>query len=77
MALNVIKKNSRVRVISGDEKGKEGNVIMINRKKSLIKIEGINLVTRHYKAKQANEKSGIRVFENFIHISNVALISAA
>lgn len=77
MAVCKIKKNNKVKIISGDEKGKEGNVIVVDRKKSLVKVEGINLVTRHYKAKQANEKSGIKVFENFIHISNVALISAA
>jgi len=72
-----IKKNSKVKIISGDEKGKEGNVIIVDLKRSLVKVEGINLVTRHYKAKQANQNSGIKVFENFIHISNVALISAA
>jgi large subunit ribosomal protein L24 len=77
MAVCKIKKNIKVKIISGDEKGKEGNVIFVDRKKSLVKVEGVNLVTRHYKAKQANEKSGIKVFENFIHISNVALISAA
>lgn len=72
-----IKKNSKVKIISGDEKGKEGNVIIVDRKRSLVKVEGINLITRHYKARQASEKSGIKIFENFIHISNVALISAA
>jgi len=77
MSVCKIKKNIKVKIISGDEKGKEGNVIFVDRKKSLVKVEGVNLVTRHYKAKQANEKSGIKVFENFIHISNVALISAA
>jgi large subunit ribosomal protein L24 len=77
MADSKIKKNSKVKIISGDEKGKEGYVILVNKKKSLVKVEGVNLVTKHYKAKQANEKSGIKVFENFIHISNVALIAAA
>lgn len=72
-----IKKNSKVKIISGDEKGKEGIVMLVDVKRSLVKVEGINLVTRHYKAKQANEKSGIKVFESFIHISNVALITAA
>jgi|688.fasta_scaffold2699205_1 large subunit ribosomal protein L24 len=77
MAVSKIKKNSKVKIISGDEKGKEGIVVLVDKKRSLVKIEGVNLVTRHYKAKQANEKSGIKVFENFIHISNVALIAAA
>lgn len=72
-----ITKNVTVKILSGDDKGKTGKVILVNKKKSLVKVEGINLVTKHYKARQANEKSGIKIFEHFIHISNVALISAA
>lgn len=73
---NQITKGATVKVLSGDDKGRTGKIICINKKKSLVKVEGINLVTRHYKARQANEKSGIKVFEHFIHISNVALIAA-
>ncbi len=73
----MIKKNDKVKILSGDEKGKEGTVLLVNRKKFLVKVEGINLITRHYKARKADEKSGIKVFENFIHISNVTLISVA
>ena len=72
-----IKKNSLVKVISGSNKGREGKVLAINLKKSLVKVEGIALVTRHYKAQQQNEKSEKRVFERFIHISNVALVLAS
>jgi large subunit ribosomal protein L24 len=72
-----IKLNSRVRVITGKDKGKEGLIIEINRKHSLVKVAGAHLVTKHYKARQQNEKSEIKVFESYIHISNVALIAAA
>lgn len=75
--MGVIKKDSFVKVIAGDDKGKEGKVLLVNPKKKLVKVEGINLVTKHYKAKRPQEKSEIRVYESFIHISNVALISAA
>lgn len=71
-----IKKNTIVKILSGDDKGKEGKVLFVLPKKGLVKIEGINLVTRHYKARRPQEKSEIKIRENFIHISNVALISA-
>lgn len=73
---SIIKLNSKVKIISGKNKGKEGTVIAKNNKYSLIKIAGLNLVTKHYKARQQNEKSEIKVFESYIHISNVVLISA-
>lgn len=68
-----IKKGSIVRVISGDDKGKEGKVLLLNQKKELVKVEGIALVVRHYKAKRAQEKSEIKIRESFIHISNIAI----
>lgn len=74
---STIKLNSKVRVISGKDKGKEGLVIEKNNKYSLVKIAGAHLVTKHYKGRQNNEKSEIKVFESYIHISNVALIVAA
>lgn len=72
---NKIIKGSEVKILSGDDKGKTGKVILVNKKKSLVKVEGINLVTKHYKARKQNEKSGKRIFEHFIHISNVVSIS--
>lgn len=68
-----IKKDSIVKVISGDDKGKEGRVLAFRDKKSLVKVEGINLVVRHYKARKPQEKSEIKIRESFIHISNIAL----
>lgn len=68
-----IKKNDEVIVIAGDDKGKKGTVLAVNPKKSLVKVRGIALVTRHYKKKREGEKSEIRIKERFIHISNVAL----
>ena len=66
-----------VKIITGDERGKSGKILEVNRKKGLVKVQGIGLVTKHYKARKKDEKSEIRVFERFIHISNVEYLSAA
>jgi large subunit ribosomal protein L24 len=73
----MIKKGVLVKVLTGKDKGKTGKIVEIDNKKNRVIVEGVNLVTKHYKARRQNEKSMIKVFENFIHISNVALIHAA
>ncbi len=68
-----IKKGVLVKIITGDDRGKEGKVLLVNQKKGLVKVEGIALVVKHYKAKRAQEKSEIKIRESFIHISNIAI----
>jgi large subunit ribosomal protein L24 len=65
-----IKKGNQVKVITGKDKGKTGEVIEINRKMNTIKIKAINLVKRHTKPTKEN-KGGIVSKESFIHYSNV------
>jgi len=65
-----IKKGNQVKVITGKDKGKTGEVIEINRKMNTIKIKAINLVKRHTKPTKEN-KGGIISKESFIHYSNV------
>ena len=65
-----IKKGNQVKVITGKDKGKTGEVIEINRKMNTIKVKAINLVKRHTKPKKEN-KGGIISKESFIHYSNV------
>ena len=74
---NKIIKGIVVKIITGDDKGKSGKILEINRKKNLVKVQGIALVTKHYKARKKDEKSEIKIFERFIHISNVEYLSAA
>jgi large subunit ribosomal protein L24 len=69
-----ITKGDTVRVVRGDEKGKEGKVIRVNRKTGRITIEGVNIVKRHRKARRAEEQSGIVDFPAPLHASNVMLI---
>tara|TARA_B110000967_G_scaffold200110_1_gene235447 strand:- start:875 stop:1114 length:240 start_codon:yes stop_codon:yes gene_type:complete len=65
-----IKKGNQVKVITGKDKGKTGEVIEINRKMNKIKVKAINLVKRHTKPTKEN-KGGIISKESFIHYSNV------
>ena len=65
-----IKKGTQVKIITGKDKGKTGEVIEINRKMNTIKVKAINLVKRHTKPTKEN-KGGIISKETFIHYSNV------
>ena len=69
-----VTKGDTVRVVRGDDKGREGKVIRVNRKTGRVTIEGINIVKRHRKARRAEEQSGIIDFAAPIHASNVMLI---
>ena len=65
-----IKKGIQVKIITGKDKGKTGEVIEINRKLNSIKVKAINLVKKHQKPTKEN-KGGIVSKESFIHYSNV------
>ena len=59
-----------MKVISGRDKGKTGEILEINRKLNKIKIKAINMIKRHTKPTKEN-KGGIISKESFIHQSNV------
>lgn len=69
-----IKKGDKVRVISGDDKGKDGVVIRVDKTKMRVLVEGINMVKRHTKPSAANQEGGIIEKEAPIHISNVMIL---
>tara|TARA_Y100001970_G_C13748278_1_gene609691 strand:- start:123 stop:371 length:249 start_codon:yes stop_codon:yes gene_type:complete len=64
------KKGVQVRVITGKDKGKTGEILEINRRENKIKIKAINMIKKHLKPTKEN-KGGIITKENFIDISNV------
>ena len=66
----IVKKGMQVKVISGKDKGKTGEILELNRKLGTIKIKSINMVKKHLKPTKEN-KGGIISKENFIHLSNV------
>ena len=65
-----LKKGAQVKVISGKDKGKTGEILEINRKLERIKIKSISMVKKHTKPTKEN-KGGIISKESFIHQSNV------
>ena len=69
----MIKKGSNVKILAGKDKGKDGEIIQIERKKSRAKVKGLNKVKKHIKTTK-EKKGGIIDKENFIHISNLKLI---
>ena len=66
----IIKKGTQVKIISGKDKGKTGEILEINRKLERVKIKSINMIKKHTKPTKEN-KGGIISKENFIHQSNV------
>ena len=69
-----VKKDDIVKVISGTSKGVEGKVLLVDRKKNRVIVEGANMVKKHVKPSAANPQGGIEEAEAGIHISNVMLV---
>ena len=69
----MIKKGLKVRVLSGRDKKKEGEVIEIDRPNNRAKVKDINMVKRHVKTTK-EKKGGIFSKESFIHLSNFCLL---
>jgi large subunit ribosomal protein L24 len=69
-----VTKGDTVRVMRGDDKGKEGKVLRVYLKTGRITVEGVNIVKKHRKARRENEQSGIIDFPAPVHASNVMLI---
>ena len=69
-----IKKNDTVLVVSGDEKGKRGRVLAIEKDKNSIRIESVNMIKKHMKPSKKYSQGGIIEKEASIHSSNVMLV---
>jgi large subunit ribosomal protein L24 len=69
-----IKKNDKVTVISGKEKGKIGTVLKVDSEKGRVIVEKVNMVKRHSKPSRQVAQGGIIEKEASIHISNVMII---
>lgn len=67
-----IKKGDTVIVISGSEKGKKGEVIAVSAKENKVIVKGVNIRTKHAKARKQGQESGIIKRECPIHASKVA-----
>ena len=70
----MIKKGVKVKILTGKDKRKEGEVIEIDRPNNRAKVKGINMVKKHVKTTK-EKKGGIISKENFIHISNLVIMN--
>ena len=66
----LLKKGLQVKVLTGKDKGKTGEILEINRKLNKVKIKSINMIKKHLKPTKEN-KGGIISKESFIHQSNI------
>ena len=69
----MIKKGLKVKILTGKDKKKEGEVIEIDRASNRAKVKEMNMVKKHVKTTK-EKKGGIVSKENFIHMSNLSLI---
>ena len=69
-----IKKGDKVIVLAGDDKGKTGKVLNVDREKMRATVEGVNFVTKSTKPSAKNPQGGFVKVEAPIHISNLSLI---
>jgi len=71
---NNIKKDDKVKVLSGKDRGKIGKVLKVDRKKDRVLVENINVIKRHTKPTAKNRQGGIVESEAPVHRSNVVLM---
>ena len=69
----MIKKGIKVKILSGKDKKKEGEVIQIDRKNNRAKVKEINIVKKHIKTTK-EKKGGIFSQEDFLHMSNLLIM---
>ena len=69
----MIKKGLNVKILTGKDKNKTGEVIEIDKNNERIKVKGTNMIKKHVKTTK-DKKGGIFEKENFIHISNISIL---
>ena len=70
--MSIIKKGNNVKILTGKDKNKNGEIIEIDRKNYRAKVKGINMIKKHLKTTK-ERKGGIVDKENFVHLSNIKL----
>tara|TARA_B100000579_G_scaffold177601_1_gene144740 strand:- start:467 stop:718 length:252 start_codon:yes stop_codon:yes gene_type:complete len=70
----IIKKGNKVKVLTGKDKNKEGEIIEIDRSNNRAKVKGLNMIKKHVKTTK-EKKGGIFEKENFLHLSNLSIIT--
>ena len=68
-----LKKANKVKILTGKDKNKEGEIIEIDRSKNRAKVKGLNMIKKHVKTTK-EKKGGIFERENFLNLSNLSII---
>lgn len=68
------KKGDIVILITGDDKGKKGKILSVDKKKDFVVVEGANFVKKHMRPRRQGQQGGIIEKEAPVHISNLKLI---
>ena len=71
-----IKKGDRVVLLTGRDKGRQGQVLKVMPKDERVVVEGLNMVQRHTKPSQGDPQGGIKNKEAAVHVSNVAIVDS-
>ena len=71
-----IKKGDRVMILTGRDKGRQGEVLRVFPKEERLIVQGLNLVKRHTRPTQTDPQGGIKTKEAPLHISNVAFVDS-
>ena len=69
-----IKVGDSVKVLSGNSRGQEGKILVIDKKKDRAVVEGQNMIKKHMKPSASNPQGGIVEMESGIHISNLMVV---
>lgn len=69
-----VKRGDKVRVIAGNSRSQEGEVLSVDKQKMRVKVKGVNLVTKHVKPTAEKPEGGIQRVEAGIHVSNLMVI---
>lgn len=72
-----VRTGDKVRVIAGQDKGKEGTILSVNVKKNRVTVKGVNKIKKHQKPSQNNSTGRIVEAEGSIDASNVKVIEKA
>ena len=72
-----VKKDDTVLILSGDDKGKQGKVLAVSPKESKVIVEGINMIKKHVRPRQAGEQGGIIEAEGAMYACKVQVICPA
>ena len=73
MSMAKIRKGDRVVILTGKDKGREGQVVKSLPKDGKVVVSGVNMISRHTKPSQADPEGGVKRREAPIHVSNVAI----